>query len=715
MIKSFPKNATVFTSNGQRVIQPLFCKEHREIGDWYIELSAPLEFQPYLEHDMILVVPTKEKGNQPFRIKNPKVTSKVEVKAFHIGFDSANHAVELSTVINANCQTALTTLLTNTEDTTNFTVYSDITTLKTFSVVNVSLYDALRQIADEYNGILDFDGWQIRITANIGADNGVVLAYGKNIQESEITENWDLVVTKLKPIGNDGILLTPEWLTADVSYDRPYTKIMNFDTDSISNLGLVAQLYLDRFKVPRVNYKVKAKFRKTLSGHEYLALFTHDELGLFTHEELKEIEENIKLSIGDAIYVRARQFETTTEVISYDYNVITKMVDTVEFGNFRPTLKNFFSEITQQAEERAVKKAQLKIDEVNGTIEAVADDLTIQIGDRVPILTHNYVLNSNFAADFANWANNGTGTGTRTIETISSKKYFRLETTNTTNSFYGIIQNITPYQHGEQITYSIVCRRNSGDGRLRFRVENIGDGNQNPIIDNYITPSSSFQRYSFTFDSSSVTAKTTYKLFLVMETNKVAQIDMSDVQLEVGTSATDYILNPAEIPNTKYVFTKEGANFYSDAFKIYNALNVLKAYFDNVNDHLNLGVSVGMQKVQPADIAELVQFNRGKYGIKFGDDRNLDGFPFAFLSVFDSGNLAELTQAFNVVLYANNSVELRSDGDGDGTGFIKLTAADYIQFIGTVKMGGIVHMSFGESTYLITRDSNGFLKATTTV
>jgi phage minor structural protein len=343
MIKSFPKNATVFTSNGQRVIQPLFCKEHREIGDWFIELNAPLEFQSYLEHDMIIVVATKEKGNQPFRIKNPKVTSKVEVKAFHIGFDSANHAVELSTVTNANCTTALTTLLTNTEDTTNFTVYSDITTLKTFSVVNLSLYDALRQIADEYNGVLDFDGWQIRITANIGADNGVVLAYGKNIQESEITENWDLVVTKLKPIGNDGILLTPEWLTADVSYDRPYTKIMTFDSDNVSNLALVAQLYLDRYKVPRVNYKVKA-----------------------------DVEQNVAL--GDAVVVKARQFTTSAEVLSYDYNPISQRVIAVEFGNFRPTLKNFFSEMTQAVEEKAVKKAQLKIDDMAGEIEAYADN-----------------------------------------------------------------------------------------------------------------------------------------------------------------------------------------------------------------------------------------------------------------------------------------------------------------------------------------------------
>jgi len=343
MIKSFARDATIFTSNGQRVIQPILCREHRELGDWFVELVAPLEFQAFLEHDMILVVPTKEKGEQPFRIKNPKVSRKVEVKAYHIGFDLLNYAVELSTVVDENCTVAMETLLAESEDLTNFTVYSNITTSKSFSVIDSSLYDGFKQIADEYNGVLDFDGWQVRITSSIGSDNGVVLAYGINIQESEITENWDLVVTKLKPIGNEGITLTEIWLEAAELYDRPYTKIMQFDSDVEPNLRMVAQLYLDRYKVPRVNYKVQAN-----------------------------VEQNVAL--GDAIVVRARQFTTTTEVLSYDYNPISERVVNVEFGNFRNTLKTFFTELVAEAEEKAVKRAQLKIDDVNGAVTILAGD-----------------------------------------------------------------------------------------------------------------------------------------------------------------------------------------------------------------------------------------------------------------------------------------------------------------------------------------------------
>lgn len=341
MIRVFLPNETDFTSNGERVINLRKCIEHRERLDWYLDIVANLEYKDVLQNDYIIVVKTKEKGYQPFRIKNPKLTNRVEAKAEHIGFDLKNYACTLSTILNESCLFAMNKLLLDSQDTTPFTTYTNISGLKSFSNIDTNLLEGLKRIANEFNGELDFDGWQVRITGSIGVDRGVVLSYGNNIQESEVNENWDLVVTKLKPIGNDGITLSPEWLVADVSYQRPYTKIMTFDSDTIENLQMVAQLYLDRYKVPRVNYKVKA-----------------------------DVEQNVGL--GDAIVVRAKQFTVNAEVLSFDFDVIKNRVISVEFGNYRPTLKNFFNEMAMESEEKAVKRASVKIDEVNGTIESIA-------------------------------------------------------------------------------------------------------------------------------------------------------------------------------------------------------------------------------------------------------------------------------------------------------------------------------------------------------
>jgi phage minor structural protein len=644
MIKSFLPSATVFTSNGERIIQAIKCIEHRELGDWYVDLIAPLEYQSYLEKDYILVVPTKEKGDQPFRINNPKITDKVDVRAYHIGFDTRNYAVELSTVVNGNAQTCLNTLSSEIDGSHPFTFTSAIATLKSFSVVDSSLYNALIQIADEYNGVLDFNGWNITISSSIGADNGVVLAYGKNIQESEINENWDLVVTRLKPIGNDGITLTPAWLTADVSYDRPYTKIMNFDSDNTTNLALVAQLYLDRYKVPRVNYKVKA-----------------------------DVEQNVAL--GDAVTVNARQFTTTAEVLSFDYNPLINRVIQVEFGNFRPTLKQFFSDQAQVIEESAYKKARLKIDEAAGVIEAYADNLiSLAVGTAIK--------------------------GQDSILPYTQDVYER-----------GTISSATGVNEASAI-------------RLRL-IDHII---VSPSVDYVIQVSTGFQMWLYWYQSDGTFISSSSAWISTTNTKVTSPSNAGRLRVAIGKSSNAQ-LDLIELPNysarfspvgqylkgSKFNLDDTGAQFYGDGFKIYNSVAVLKAFFDNVLDHLNLGISIAMQKVQPADITELVQLNNGKHGIKFGDDRNSFGFPYAFLSVFDSGNLVGLTQAFNAVLYANNSVEIRSDGLGDGIGNIRLIAANEITMQGIANVGNVVHITFGGTKYLITRDANGFLKATTTV
>ena len=600
MIKSFLPSATVFTSNGERIIQAVKCIEHRELGDWYIDIIAPLEYQAYLEKDYILVVPTKEKGDQPFRINNPKITDKVDVRAYHIGFDTKNYAVELSTVVNGNAQTCLNTLSSNINGTHPFTFTSAITTLKSFSVVDSSLYNTLIQIAEEYNGILDFNGWNITISSSIGADNGVVLAYGKNIQESEVNENWDLVVTKLKPIGNNGITLTPAWLTADISYDRPYTKIMNFDTDDVSNLGLVAQLYLDRYKVPRVNYKVKA-----------------------------DVEQNVAL--GDAVVVNARQFTTTAEVLSFDYNPLINRVIQVEFGNFRPTLKQFFSDMVQDTEEKAVKRAQVKIDAANGKINLVVGDvanldgivngnqangagltLTPSAITTVVRSSTEYTNDLGAKADASALASYSTITQTADkvaleigqikvggtnllygsdMEELSSRNLW-LKSIGTETTTDGSVDTVF---QGKNLI--VIVPTDTLNGGIYRAVGGLVIGQQYTLSAWVYVPSGQWQmgtdlgyptftvpfltwtRVSHTFTATSA-VHTLY--FIAIQRSAQTVIYIDNVQLEEGNKPTAWGLNPNEMRTAKYVFDGESGKFYDADFELWRS-GVRKLYFDTVS------------------------------------------------------------------------------------------------------------------------------------
>lgn len=343
-------------SNGDIPVFALSCIEYKTLNDWYIQCEFTLDYLDHVVQDAFLVVNTKEKGEQPFRVSNIEVQSVIKCKAYHVGFDTKLYSVELAYALNQTCEQAMAAILQATIPTTPFTVYSDIVDLNVYSVEDTQLYDALLLCAEKYNGYLEFNKFQIRIMSNIGSDKGLRLEYGYNLLESEMFEDWSNVVTKIKPIGNDGLILNPEWINADVSYDKPYTKIVHFDSNNLDDLALVSQLYLDRWKVPQVNYKVKANI-------------------------------NDDVEIGDTVQVKSRQFELEANVLSYKYDVLAKTLREVEFGNYRRTTQSAFEKLKTDT----VKVTQETIDKA-GYIKSLADDEVVTVGENGNFRTINDAL-----------------------------------------------------------------------------------------------------------------------------------------------------------------------------------------------------------------------------------------------------------------------------------------------------------------------------------
>ena len=51
------------------------------------------------------------------------------------------------------------------------------------------------------------------------------------MQGFDIFEDWSSVCTKLCPVGYDGLMLPEQFLISDVQYEKPYTRIIDFQTD----------------------------------------------------------------------------------------------------------------------------------------------------------------------------------------------------------------------------------------------------------------------------------------------------------------------------------------------------------------------------------------------------------------------------------------------------------------------------------------------------
>lgn len=417
MIRIFGKTDKLFSSNGDIVVKPVRAIIRKEDnGDFYLEMETDLSYIDYLVEGNIIVANTPQ-GDQAFRITNPQKTKhKLSVKAWHVFYDSENYLIEDSYVVDKNANDALDHLNSATEPESPFTTISDIGTVNSFRCVRKSLYQAIQTVLERWGGHLVRDNFTIGLRTEIGTDNGVTVRYRKNLKDITSQENWDLVVTKLMPVGKDGILLNAvdqsasKYVESETQYEIPYTKTVSFTQDEISqddytdeasymsalvsDLRMKALNYLTANCVPQINYTLKANLEKIT------------DIG----DTIQVIDERLGINL-------------LTNVIAYDYDCILGKYIEVEFGNFKQTLGNLVSSITASTEKTVIeatenvrvvlgeelKEATDRIWSVLGNSYVIYEGDKILVVDSLPKETATYVIMINSAGiGFSSTGINGT-------------------------------------------------------------------------------------------------------------------------------------------------------------------------------------------------------------------------------------------------------------------------------------------------------------------
>lgn len=431
MIKLFLESDHSFSSNGDKIIQPKKAVVHKEDnGSFYLEIETDLSYVDFLTSNKILVAPTPQ-GEQAFRITNiEKTRTKIRFKANHIFYDSKDYLIQDSYVVEKSCNDALDHLNSATDNTSPFSTISDITRIASYRCVRKSLYEAIQVVLERWGGHLVRNNWSIGIRDSIGQDNGVTIRYAKNLKDITATYNWDNVVTKLMPVGKDGLLLNAIDPTASVfvisanQYNIPYTKSINFNQDNISeddykdeegNLdedsykqALVndllekSQIYVEENSVPTVNYKLSANVEKL------------SDIG----DTIEVIDEKLGINL-------------MTNVISYDYDVILGKYTQIEFGNFTQTLSNLVSSIddsTKNIVEEGVEAIRVTLgEELNDATSKIwgtlGNSYVIYEGDRILVVdtlpkedATNVIMISSGGIGFSQNGINGTFNSAWTID-----------------------------------------------------------------------------------------------------------------------------------------------------------------------------------------------------------------------------------------------------------------------------------------------------------
>ena len=379
MLKLFGTTDTLYSSNGDKVIIPTKALIHKEDnGAFYLQMECSLSYIEDLQPNMLLVAPTPQ-GEQAFRIQNiDKRNDKLVLKAQHVFFDSMNYVIQDSYVVDKTCNDAIDHLNNATDNPSPFTTSSNIVKIASYRCVRKSLYEALQVVIERWGGHLVRNNFTFAINDSIGQDNGVELRYGKNIKSITASYDWSNVVTKLLPVGKDGLLLPDIYVTTDEVYDIPYTKVVSFSQDNVEE---------DNYKDEEGNLNEEA-YRNALlddlssKAHTYLNENILPKVNYTLNANLEKLSD-----IGDVIKVYDEKLgiELLTNVISFDYDCLLGQYIEVQFGNFQNSLSNLMSTVNSES-------ALIAEDEANKVRVTLSDELKQATDTIWGVLGNSYVI-----------------------------------------------------------------------------------------------------------------------------------------------------------------------------------------------------------------------------------------------------------------------------------------------------------------------------------
>lgn len=299
-------------------------------GDYSLELEYPANSKKakYLTEWNII-----KADGQLFRIykaeKSSGVKNIIKVWAKHIFYDLLYYFIEDMQAENCSVRTALQKSLVG-DLITIYSADSDIITSNSISVTEKNPVEAIFSIIDIWGcGELKRDNFDIKILKAMGRDAEVLIARGKNITGLKFSTDTTSVVTKLYPVGKNGVKLTekyisvPNWNSDDYPPFPIIKKVEFKDAEDEVTLRLLAQEAAEVTGLSRVNIDVD--FVELSRTKEY--------------ENYKHLQ---AVSIGDLVIVRHKDFaiDVKAPVIKIKKDVLTGVNAEVELGQPKDSIFN---------------------------------------------------------------------------------------------------------------------------------------------------------------------------------------------------------------------------------------------------------------------------------------------------------------------------------------------------------------------------------------
>lgn len=364
MITVHDRTATTFTTTGlgvldREIINPIVTEELG--GEFSLTFTYPADGPAathlVLENIVAAPVPGLEQ-RQGFRIGEVVTTIEglLEVTAFHVFYDLAANLIADTYVVNKTAKGALTQILGAANTKHGFTATSsDTVTRSSARLVRMPIAQALMDAGEDntfaarWGGEITRDNWHIHHGPMRGANHGVVIRDRKNLTGFESAIDFSTVVTRILPVGYDGLLLPELYVDSPKlgDYVVPRIRVIRYgqvkaitDKDNPREGELpLDQAHAQLRRLAAAEFSAKHVDEPSAS---YKIRFTD----LSQTREYADLARLETVEIGDTVTVRHTDLgiALTARVVAYEYNPLTLQYISVELG----TVARKFTSVTRQ-------------------------------------------------------------------------------------------------------------------------------------------------------------------------------------------------------------------------------------------------------------------------------------------------------------------------------------------------------------------------------
>lgn len=406
LIRLYEQDTTDFSNNGLKILSPTSAKITRNL----IEYTYQLELTHLLDEKGMMLTEERILGynGQYFRISSIRRNLKeVSIIAKHIFFDLNKNFIEDISIKNKTGSMALSHILGGTSYPHSFSATSDIDTVASSRLVRKNVVSALigdtdNSFINRWGGELDIDGFTFKLNEQIGKDDGYTIQYGKNLTGLDLQLNMLEVVTRIRPVGFDGIEIDGLYVDSPYidNYALPIIKEIKYenvkwkgspnyeereDDDSYiyDNLAeaqaKLIELATNEFVVNEIDLP------KTTINIEFIELSKTEE-----YKHLKFLQ---NINIGDTVHIyhKPLNINLKSRCIEYVYDCILNKYETITLGSYT---KNFFSQT--QITNNKVDNGNLDI-EFSGMINDILQKTEQHLTDTITQAMGGYVYKTNNA------------------------------------------------------------------------------------------------------------------------------------------------------------------------------------------------------------------------------------------------------------------------------------------------------------------------------